>query len=265
MTIDHTVGYDEVAQTWRGIVHDDLKLPKQDAAQSNLQAGWKHAPDQYGATTAQMTDWVDHGRLADGMTLTRSGAQTSDRPKWRAHDFEGDLDVDRALAGDDLCFIHRQKRKREPGLTLKLQYNFMADVKAPVLADYAQWSAELIAGLQKRNFDLAIDVFSAVKMPGVGVVKTNVRVKRFGKRGSLKSWGALFAPSGYRMLGFTARMMACAEAGVACNPGMGASLAPGWDLSFDPKTRVLTVTCNSANAGSFPRELMNTKLAALKI
>jgi hypothetical protein len=114
-----------------------------------------------------------------------------------------------------------------------------------VLADYGQWIASLIAGLQGRAFDLQIDVFSVVRMPfgkTLDLVRTNVRVKRFGKRSSLKSWGALFSPTGYRMLGFCARMMACSEHGRLCNPGMGASVAPGFDVKLDG--RVLTITCN---------------------
>jgi len=258
--ISHTMGYDEVAQTWRALCHDGRKLVGQPY---DVQlAGWRTRPEFYGARVADMTGWVDNGFIAPGMDV-KPGRPVIDRAKIRRNDFDGDLDVELMLQGDDRPYLRRDKRKRQAGVTLRLQFNFLADVPASVLADYGQWVAELIAGLQGQSFDLQIDVFSDVTMEG-RKVSTEIRVKRFGKRSSLKSWGALFSPAGYRMLGFTARMMCCREHGVRCHRSMGASIAPGWDLRFDEEARVLTVACH-AHARHFPREMMDGKLAALSI
>jgi hypothetical protein len=266
VNIEHTMGYDEVAQTWRAIVHDDRHLTHQTAAIAVLKPGWVGGRGFFGATAAEMTDWVDHGRLVPGMAI-KATSEAARRMKIRWNDFDGELDVERMLEGDDRPFALRERRKRQAGLALRLQYNFLGSVPAEVLADYAQWTAELIAGLQGQACDLQIDVYSTVSMlfsGRPGRVTTNIRVKRFGKRSSLKSWGALFSPSGYRMLGFTARMMACSAHKLPCSTNMGASVAPGWGITLDEKTRTLTVT-TSPSGSVFPRELMDAKLAALRI
>jgi hypothetical protein len=262
--IEHTMTYDEVAQTWRSIVHDGLKLKYQRNTLEHMRESWQSAGTVfYGGTCAEMTERVDGGWLAPGMEV-KTGSPQVDRMRVRRHDMDGELDVELALQGDDRPYLLRQKRRRQAGLQINIQYNFLATTEAAVLADYGRWIASLIAGLQGRAFDLQIDVFSVVRMPfgktTLDLVRTNVRVKRFGKRSSLKSWGALFSPTGYRMLGFCARMMACSEHGRLCNPGMGASVAPGFDVKLDG--RVLTSTC-APGASSFPREYMDSKLAGL--
>jgi hypothetical protein len=263
--IERTMTYDEVAQMWRAICHGGAKLPFQGSTLERQRLGWQTADlSFYGGTLAQMTEHVDQGWLAPGMDL-KPGKPQVERYRRRYDDMDGELDVDRALMGDDRYYVKRQPRVRQAGLQLNVQFNFLADTPASVLADYGQWVAELIAGLQGRSFDLQIDVFSQVNMAikrQMQVVRTNIRVKRFGKRSSLKSWGALFSPTGYRNLGFCARMMACSEAKVMCANGMGSSIAPGWDVKLDG--RELTITCH-AGGSRFPRELMDAKLAGLSI
>jgi hypothetical protein len=260
--IEHTMTYDEVAQTWRSIVHDDAKLSHQRTTLERMRNSWSNGGHFYGGTCAEMTERVDGGWLADGMDL-KAGKPQIDRARRRYHDMDGELDIERALQGDDRPYLLRQKRTRQAGLQIRVQYNFLGDVDSTVLADYGRWVAGLIAGLQGRSYDLQIDVFSRVNMPfgqTMQEVRTNIRVKRFGKRSSLKSWGALFSPTGYRNLGFCARMMACSEAKMMCAGGMGSSIAPGWDVKLDG--RELTITC-SPGASHFPREDMDRKLAGL--
>jgi hypothetical protein len=262
--IEMTTTYHEVAQTWRAIVHDGRKLPFQRSTLERQRSSWQKGGHFNGGSCAEMTERVDHGWLAEGMDL-KSGKPQVERYRRMYNDMEGELDVDRALMGDDRYFVKRQPRVRQAGLQINVQYNFLAGVDSSVLAAYGQWVAELIAGLQGRSFDLQIDVFSRVNMPigrTMREVRTNIRVKRFGKRSSLKSWGALFSPTGYRNLGFCARMMACSEAKVMCAGGMGSSIAPGWDVKLDG--RVLTITTNPG-ASRFPRETMDAKLVGLSI
>jgi hypothetical protein len=263
--IERTMTYHEVAQTWRSIVHDGAGLKHQRSTLERQRTGWINASDRfYGGTMAQMTERVDNGWEAEGMRL-KPGKPQVDRIRRIYDDMEGELDVDRALMGDERYYVKRQRKVRQAGLQINVQYNFSGGVDAKVLADYGQWIAGLIAGLQGKSFDLQIDVFSRVMMTfgqRMDEVRTNIRVKRFGRRSSLKSWGALFSPTGYRNLGFCARMMACSEARVMCHGGMGAPLAPGWDVTLDG--RVLTITCN-AGGTPFPREFMDAKLAALSI
>lgn len=258
---EHVMDYMDVADAWTRVVAGE-HAPRQKRAGDRLVAGWAAHSGMYGGTIAQMQGWIDHGFQAPGLTV-KSGQNNRPRARNRFAE-EGELQVDLAIQGHDMPFLARQTRKRTPGLKLQIGYNAASSAPASMLADYGAWVAGLIAGLQDRGFDLEIGVFSTARMLSSGkVVRSSVRVKRFGRKSSLKSWGALFSPSGYRMLGFTARMLTCAHHGFACDVNMGVSMAPGWGLSFDAKDRTLTVNIDP-HAQAFPRELMDAALAGLK-
>jgi hypothetical protein len=193
------------------------------------------------------------------------GAYSAPRVRMRHHEDEGELQFDRALAGDDRPFLRRERRERRPGLRLNIELNCRANVPAATIAAYAEWNARLIQGLQDRGFDLTIDVTSRAKQVTADgrPVDATIRVKSAGRTSTLKSWGALFGPGAFRMLVFTARILACEANGVACSPGMGGSFTPNWGLDFDEKSRTLTVRC-AASLPSFPTAEMDAKLAALK-
>lgn len=268
-TIEHTLDFVDVADTWKAIVAGTATLPKQGPVTSKLQHGWSSGGHgAYGGSAAEMRDWIDNGYEQPGMRLPRGqNARPKSRWKW---DEEGELQIDVALDGHDLPFLRRKPTKRMPGLKVQIGYNARGSVPAKVLADYGAWTAQMLAGLQDRGLDLEISVFSSADLctpslrPGGTVVKSLIRVKRFGRKSSLKSWGALFSPTGYRMLGFTARIMACAENNVACPTHMGASVAPGWGVEYDAKTRTLTVNVNPMEYDAFPAAHMDRSLAALK-
>jgi hypothetical protein len=270
-TIESTIEFVDVADAWKGLVDrksDLTERPHTSAAASQYAANWSDDAGFYGGSAAEMRGWIDHGYEAPGMTLRR-GANTRPRARWK-WDEEGELQVDVAIEGHDQPYLRRKPVKRTPGLKVQIGYNARSTVPATVLAAYGRWVASMLAGLQDRGLDLEISVFSTADLckPNLGlggtIVRSHVRVKRFGRKSSLKSWGALFSPTGYRMLGFTARMMACAEHKVTCPTHMGASLGPGWGVKFDAKTRTLTVNVNVTETSAFPAEHMTRQLSALK-
>lgn len=261
---NHVMEYMDVADAWARAVAGE-HAPSQKRAGARLVRGWEApgAARSYGGTIADMRGWIDNGFEAPGMKI-KSGQNARPRCRTRFAE-EGELQVDLAMQGHDLPFLSRQPRRRTPGLKLQIGYNAASSTPATMLADYGAWVAALIAGLQDRGFDLEIGIFSTARMMSSGkVVRSIVRVKRFGRKSSLKSWGALFSPAGYRMLGFTARMLACSHHGFACDDNMGVSMAPGWGVRFDPKTRTLTLNIDP-HAQTFPRETMDAALAEYKL
>jgi hypothetical protein len=263
MVLQHTLSYADLAEHWSAIDADLSAAPiRQRAAAAQIRGFDKGFA---GCTAEEMRDWVAHGYLVPGMQV-KPGASTRPRRKMR-FDEEGEIQVDLALSGHDMPFLNWGKRTRTPGLSLQVELAVRASTPASVLTDYAQWLASLVAGLQSRGFDLEIDVVSRAKQvvkDSRAQVDVGIRVKRYGRKSDLKSWGALLSPGGFRRLVFTARTMACEAHGKPCSSGFGGSFGPEWGLDFDPKTRTLTVKC-AANTTRFPREEMDRQLGELKI
>ena len=92
-----------------------------------------------------------------------------------------------------------------------------------------------------RNDDL-------LAWPGIGEVR------------DFADYSALFSPGGFRILGFTARFIACQKWGVQCSSGFGRSTNRSWDIDWDPTDRTLYIT-RPAQPSNFPAEMMTAKLA----
>jgi hypothetical protein len=263
MTHTATVEFADVAALWHKL-----------AARSNHGLAAKHAGGIADLTSSSLNGGTFAGdsiegmrdKLANGYSVPGQkihGKNTRDRRRLRYSEDDGDLEYGRILAGDDAIYVKRSPRKRQRGIKLEVELGFRGGVPPSVIADYAVWLGELISGLEGGGFQTQIDVASRCTNAVRGArLDALIRVKRFGQRGSMKSWSALLSPGGFRHLVFTARLLAADKAGQACK-SMGGSIHPSWDLSWDPKDRKLTVRCNS-NAGSFPAADMSAKLAAIK-
>lgn len=264
MALEHIVSYDDLTQAWKAIAAGTYSAPRQASAVAVTRSCWTEMAGWTGSTVEAMHERIDHGFTVPGLKLG-AGHYSAPRVRMRHHEDEGELQFDRALAGDDRPFLRREKRQRRPGLRLNIELNCRANVPASTIAAYAEWNARLIQGLQDRGFDLTVDVTSRAKQVSAKgqQVDATIRVKSAGRTSSLKSWGALFGPGAFRHLIFTARILACEANGVACSESMGGSFTPNWGLDFDEKSRTLTVRC-AASKPDFPTEEMDAKLAALK-
>lgn len=264
MVLEHTIAYSDLAQTWLALDESVDALPsRQQLAGAQIRGFDKSFA---GDTREEMRDRVSNGYLADGMTL-KPGANTRPRRKLR-FDEEGEIQVDMALSGHDTPFLAWGKRERTPGLRLDVELAVRASTPPTVLTDYANWLSSLVAGLQSKGYDLEINVVSrangVVFQTPKSRVDVGVRVKRFGRKSDLKSWGAILSPGGFRRLIFLARIMACEAHGKVASPGFGGSFGKSWGLELDPKTRTLTVKC-AAQTTRFPREQLDAQLAELGI
>lgn len=266
MQLEHTLTYDELSQAWAGFMSGSFTLPGENGKNAAFQAEYTWRSERFcGMSPEAMSDAIDHGYVVPGMDV-KTGRQTRDRRKSKLSEDEGELLVDLALSGHDRPYMHRPKVKRQAGLTINFELAMTAATPASVLSDYAQFMASLVAGMQAKGFDLAINVVSRAKQVGVKgeATQTTVKVKRFGKRSDLKSWGAMLSPGGFRMLIFCGRILTCHANDRVCDTGMGCSYGPAWGLAFDAKDRVLTVKCK-ASSSRFPREQLEAELAALPI
>jgi hypothetical protein len=261
--LDHTIAYADLAATWRSLDEDPNSLPpRQRLAGAQIRGFDKSFA---GCTREEMRGWIADGYMAAGMKI-KPATNTRPRRKMRFAE-EGELQVDMALSGHDTPYLTWGKRTRTPGLKLKVELAVRGNTPAAVLKDYAEWLSALVAGMQAKGIDLEIDVVSRAKGVVNGStqqVDVGVRVKRFGRKSDLKSWGAIMSPGGFRHLIFLARIMACEAHGKVANPNFGGSFGPAWGVRFDEATRTLTVKCAAVSA-EFPREEMDRQLGELKI
>lgn len=266
MALEHTVTFHEVTEAWERIAKTGVLpgMPRQAGTTRHMRTNWSGDASWVGTSIERMRDRIENGYVAPGMDV-KAGRRTVERSRFKRHEDEGELQIGLALAGDDAPYLRRTKRPHIPGIQLVIEQHGRASVPVRVLTEYAEWVARLLAGLQAKGFDLQIDVLSRVQRgcrEGQSI-DARIRVKRFGRRSDLRSWGALFAPGGYRMLGFTARVLACEAHGKTSTPGMGSSFTPRWDLEWDEASRTLTVR-NACESFSFDAAGMDAKLAALK-
>jgi hypothetical protein len=261
--LEHTIGYADLAAAWTALDANLTSLPKrQQLAGAQIRGFDKSFA---GCTREDMRGWIDNGYVATGMKL-KPAVNSRPRRKMRFAE-EGELQVDMALSGHDTPYLTWGKRTRTPGLKLKVELAVRGNTPAAVLKDYAEWLAALVAGMQGKGFDLEIDVVSRAKgvvNGSTAQVDVGVRVKRFGRKSDLKSWGAIMSPGGFRHLIFLARILACEANGKPASPNFGGSFGPAWGLDFDANTRTLTVKCAAVSA-EFPREEMDRQLAELRI
>jgi hypothetical protein len=264
MTLEHTIGYADLAAMWAKGERDREALPASQRDPIEQTSIFDPSNAFAACTAVEMRGWIDSGYLAPGMDI-RPAANTRPRRKLR-FDEEGELQVDMALSGHDTPFLNWGKRNRTPGLKLKVELAVRADTPPAVLKDYAQWLTALVAGMQAKGFDLEIDVVSRAKQVSLDKdrVDLSVRVKRFGRKSDLKSWGAILSPGGFRRLIFLGRALASEAHGRTLWSGMGISFGPSWGVDFDAKAHTMTVRC-AASSDRFPREEMDRQLRELKI
>jgi hypothetical protein len=262
MELEHTIGFADLGAEWLRLIKGGT-IAGQPAVET-ARVSWRDTGFT-GMTVGAMEDAITNGYVAEGMKV-KPTADVRPRRRSRFSEEDGELQVDLALSGSDAPFIARPKVRRAGGMTLKIELAVRATTPASVMRDYSAWLVRLIAGLQAKGIDLQIDVVSRAKVVTTKgePVCVNVRVKRFGRRSDLKSWGAMFAPGGFRMLMFCGRLMACAAHGRQLEGHFGASVGPKWDIEHDRATQTLTVKC-AAQTTRFPTEMMDARLAELGV
>lgn len=184
------------------------------------------------------------------------------------YDEEGEnIDVAAALSGDDEPFWTVEDIPTKPGVRLIVELAFLGVTRSHILAQYGAWLGATVANLEGEGIDVELDVeLPSAQNLITGDKKSSntmiIRVKRSGEIREFADYSALFAPGGFRLLGFTARAMACEKWGVHCSYGYGSSLDREWGTIWDAQERTLRIT-RPAAPDRFPREYLDSELAAL--
>ena len=223
-------------------------------------------PSFHGSTIAEMVEWLEHGFTSDEIQGAESYVKDIHLPE-QIWDEEGEnVDVCAALSGDDEPFVEWEDLPSKPGIKVVAELAFLGVVQPNVIAEYGAWLAGMVANLEGEGVDVELDVAhpsggSLIASDDRSKNQMIVRVKRAGEVRDFADYSALFSPSGFRLLGFSARVMACEAWGVTCSSGFGRSLdRRNWEVRWDATERTLYVL-RPASPSHFPAEQMSAQLA----
>lgn len=196
------------------------------------------------------------------------------RPTW-ADEPDGDLDLGRLYGGYDTPYMVPAEQEKKPGLRVMVEFAFAAGVDSSTIEQYGAWVAGLLGALESTGYDLTVDMWIDLDGLFVGVkngaTRHNVlvRVKRPNEVSDFTEWSALFGPTGYRHLGFCAKLVAGDKLGYRCSGGLGMTLGgQTWGLDYDKDESILKITVDQRGHGmfggdAFPKDKLNA--AAVEI
>ena len=241
---------------------------------------WKGKINWYGGSYGTTCDNLRNGFRAPEFEHSAEYVPlaTKKRPTW--HDEpEGDLDIGRLYGGYDTAYLVPAEQEKKPGIRVMIEFAFACGVPNKVIEQYGAWVAGLLGALESTGYDLMVDMW----IPLDGLFKNDdgmddydggrdnvlVRVKRSNEVSDFTEWSALFAPTGYRHLGFCAKMVAGDKIGKVCSDGLGSTLAGfTWGLDYDKDNSILKIRVDQRGYGlyggdAFPTERLNEQAKAL--
>lgn len=222
------------------------------------QDGW------VGASPTETATWLREGYRAPEFAHSAEYAALSEAMHWTYDEEDGEIDVDRVLSGYDAIFLDREARESRPGIRLMFEYAFACGTTAKVISQYGTWCASLITSLEASGYDLVVDIWIHLDNLFVGDgsgTRTSVliRVKQENELSNFTDWSALFAPSGYRHLGFLAKNMAAEKEGKTLTGTHGLTIGgQDWGLTYDRENQLVQVGVNQRSGNTyFPGERLN--------
>jgi hypothetical protein len=229
------------------------------------------------------------GTWADTMGWTRDGFRAPEfrhsaeyvpmakrpRPQWNEEP-DGDLDIGRLYGGYDNPYLVHSEAERKPGIRVMIEFAFAAGVSRTTIEKYGAWVAGLLGSMEASGYDLTVDLWIPLdtlfvdrKNPGM---RDNVlmRVKRENEVADFTNWSVLFSPTGYRHVGFCAKLVAGDKLGLKASESLGWTLASekGWHLDYDKENSILRIRVDQRGAerfggDPFPREKLNKQAAEI--
>lgn len=187
------------------------------------------------------------------------------------NDQEGDVDAGRLLAGNDDFFLGSEKRLSKPGLRVQIEFAFAWTVSSKTLQEYGAWVAGFLGSLESSGFDLVVDMWIPMNDIFQGVSgRTNIliRVKQPNEISDFTEWSALFGPTGFRVLGFSAMCVAGDKIGQRVHSYFGMTIGDKtWGCEYRPEEGLVSINVNQ-RAGrdeAFPREKLNEQAVAANL
>lgn len=260
------IEWDELRETFLAVAAHERSHPQAAFNYTVESARGTHSVDSfYGSGTDAMVEYLHNGFSSDEIAGAGAYVKNIVLPTL-IYDEEGEnVDVAAALSGDDEPFFQWEDVAVKPGIKVVAELAFLGATQASVIGEYGAWLAGLIANLEGEGIDVELDI----ALPSAKNLvershssnQTVIRVKRAGEVRDFADYSALFAPGGFRVLGFCARAMACQEWGVECSLGFGSSVdRQRWNVSWDDAERTLYVT-RPGTPQDFPAEAMTEALA----
>lgn len=240
---------------------------------------WKAPINWTGGSLGETLDNVRNGYRAPEFIHSAAYVPLAPkkRPTWNEEP-DGDLEMSRLYGGYDDYYLVPADVEKKPGIRVLIEFAFACGVSNSVIEQYGAWVAGLLGALEQTGYDLEVDMW--IPLDGLfvdggndygGGIRDNVlvRVKRQNEVSDFTEWSALFAPTGYRHLGFCAKMVAGDKIKKRCSSGLGMTLGgQGWNLEYDPEDSILKIRVDQRGAGqyggnTFPKDTLNAKAVEL--
>ena len=238
-----------------------------------------------GSTPTDMLERTRNGYRAEEFVHSAEYVPIADkkRPSW-TDEPDGDLDVGRLYGGYDNPYLTRSMDEKKPGIRVMIEFAFACGVSNETINQYGAWVAGLLGSLESSGYDATVDLW--IPLDGLFMEQTEdhmgnkrwtsgrgrdnvlVRVKRENELSDFTEWSSLFAPGGYRMLGFCAKLVAGDKIGKLCSSGLGTTHSGPWDLSYDRENSILKINVNQQGgywdrSDAFPKDKLNAKAQEL--
>lgn len=202
-----------------------------------------------GARPADTLDWMEWGFRAKEFQHSAEYIPKHDKMRVFWNEDDGEVDIGRLYGGFDDFFLDSQIRPSRPGMRLQIEYSFAFDTSPHVVAQYGAWCAGFIRSLEMTGYDLVVDMWIHLDnlYDGDHGKRTSllVRVKRENEVSNFTEWSALFSPSGYRHLGFTAKCIGGDKIGKRATSSLGTCIyADGWNVTYDRQRGTVLINCD---------------------
>lgn len=243
------------------------------------EGGGRKAKNWEGGTPAETLGWTRHGYKAPEFAHSAEMVPRAIKRRnvWNSED--GDIDPGRLLAGRDDFYLGSQKREARHGLHVQVEFAFAWTVSSDTITAYGAWVAGFLASLEASGYDLVVDLWvpldnlftgewdRSAKETKTPHHRTNVliRVKRQNEVSDFTEWSALFAPTGYRHLGFTAHAVAGDKIDRVVAPYFGLTIGgKTWGVDYDREDQTVMITVNQRAGGrdAFPIDRLNEQAMA---
>lgn len=235
----------------------------------NLSERWKNGFDEgfFGSSLPMMREWLAGGFTVEGLQgLDTSLIKAAPKRRLRYAEEGDELIMEKALMGDDDPFLVHERKPGKPGLNVEIHLCFHCGVAASLVAEYARFIARMLQTFEEARVNTEITVINAVEGLDGGhsekVYEARTIVKRAGEASDFASWSALFAPSGFRMLGFRGLVEIGNVHRFTVSHGLGHPIVnSSFDIEYDGETNLMRL--RNSNSGPFPEHDMTEKLRSV--
>lgn len=238
---------------------------------------YHHAPyeeDSFvGGTPAQTLGWVRDGYYAPEFAHSAAYVPMAQkkRPTW-SEEPEGDIDLARLYGGYDDPYMVPADQERKPGIRVMIEYAFACGVSSKTIEQYGAWVAGLLGSLESSGYDLTVDLWIPLDQLFQGIPgRSNIliRVKRENEVSDFTEWSAIFAPTGYRHLGFISKLVAGDKIKKHTSDSLGRTIGgKSWGLDYDKENSILKINVDQRGhhmygGDAFPKDRLNEQAKKL--